>query len=266
MYVDPDGEFAWVIPVIIGIGSGVYNVIQNKDDIHGFWSGAGYFTAGFAGGCLGTLAASTGIGILPAMGVGSMVGGLTSGTLGGVFRTIDKGLNFQNFEEGFFDSYDSGSFGGSIGGAYYGAINAGHLSKASGVSVDIWTGKGADFARKTIKERIITGNTNYSYNQITKGEIHHVFPYKNKTWTYQYKDITNKYDFDLNGPQNKMFIPGHRGRHPKEYLQWLLRELMEIDRTSNGDKEIFMKLYKEKIWDSLKKEPGMVHKWWWINK
>ncbi len=254
VYIDPDGDIVWLIPVAGGVIGSAYNLIKNRGKIHDFWSFTGYAVAGFAGGFVGTLAATSTVGVWAGMGIGSLAGGFTSGTLGGFFNSIDKGWNFNNFWGGFCDSYDSGSIGGSIGGGIQGGYNAFKLSKASEVSVNIWNGKGQEEANRVLLQKKLN---------INEGEIHHVIPHQNSTWTPKYREITDKYNFDLNNTSNKLFISGHKGRHPIEYHHWVYDNLKEIDYIAAGDEGVFRQMYFERIYNGLKNNPGMVHKWWW---
>lgn len=74
---------------------------------------------------------------------------------------------------------------------------------------------------------------------------------------------TDKYNFDLNNTSNKLFISGHKGRHPIEYHHWVYDNLKEIDYIAAGDEGVFRQMYFERIYNGLKNNPGMVHKWWW---
>jgi hypothetical protein len=39
--------------------------------------------------------------------------------------------------------------------------------------------------------------------------------------------------------------------------------LKEIDYIAAGDEGVFRQMYFERIYNGLKNNPGMVHKWWW---
>ena len=133
IYTDPDGEFWFLIPLVIG---GVINVATHWDQIHNFKDGlvafgigaaagtAAYFTGGAALGAIGGLGvtggflggAAAGIGAAaaasPIQGIGNMAyfgdpysvkqfgldvlsGGITGGVIGGTTSLV-KGRNFWN--------------------------------------------------------------------------------------------------------------------------------------------------------------------------
>lgn len=48
VYIDKDGKWIWVIPLI----AGAFNVASNWNNFHGFWEGASYFAAGAVSGYL----------------------------------------------------------------------------------------------------------------------------------------------------------------------------------------------------------------------
>mgnify|MGYP003505110701 CR=1 FL=1 len=67
---------------------------------------------------------------------------------------------------------------------------------------------------------------------------------KNSKYTQQFRQITDKYDLDLDKPWNKEKMQ-HQGRHPNEYHQWMLDNIIEIDKKANGNQEVFLNAFEE---------------------
>lgn len=72
--------------------------------------------------------------------------------------------------------------------------------------------------------------------EVTKpNQVHHYATNKNKIYTQEFKDITDKYGLDLDADWNKELLP-HQGRHPNAYHDFILDEMKNIDNIANGDK------------------------------
>ena len=89
-------------------------------------------------------------------------------------------------------------------------------------------------------------------------QLHHFATNKNKTYTPQFEKIANKYGLDLDDAWNKEYMP-HQGRHPNEYHEYVLDNMIEFDRIAQGDKNIFLKLY-EKMKVHITDNPDMLYK------
>ncbi len=115
--VDPDGELAWFVPIIIGaalggISQGFASEQNGGKFIDGFWKGALIggaaaigVTAGLAGASFTGIASGTVSAGFGATVAGGAAGGLVSGGLGTAFYGGNLGQNLLN-----------GAFGGAIGG------------------------------------------------------------------------------------------------------------------------------------------------------
>ena len=51
MYVDPDGQFSWLISALVG---GAMNLCANIENVDNFWDGLGYFFVGARAAALST--------------------------------------------------------------------------------------------------------------------------------------------------------------------------------------------------------------------
>ena len=90
---------------------------------------------------------------------------------------------------------------------------------------------------------------------------HHYFTNKNKTYTPLFVQIFQKYGLSLSDMWNKNLLP-HLGRHPNEYHEFMLKQLVKYDTIAQGDINIFMQLIEE-----LKKyiisHPEILYKNYW---
>jgi hypothetical protein len=92
--------------------------------------------------------------------------------------------------------------------------------------------------------------------------MHHFATNKNTKWTHQMAEIAEKYGLDLDDAWNKELLP-HRGRHPDAYHEWVLERMTEIDQAAQGNVEIFLDLYEQKVKQVVRENPAMLQKWWW---
>ncbi|EON77391.1 hypothetical protein ADIS_2124 [Lunatimonas lonarensis] len=112
MMVDPDGELAWFVPIIIGA---VVNTALNAKNINNVWDALGYAAVGAA-----TSAISMGI----ASGVGW---GLTASSMGGSFGSA--------FSTGFGMAFQGSVQAAGIGGGFFaGALTGASSGFAAGFS------------------------------------------------------------------------------------------------------------------------------------
>lgn len=90
--------------------------------------------------------------------------------------------------------------------------------------------------------------------------MHHFYN-KSKPYTPKFIEILNKYGIDVDGSWNKSLLP-HMGMHPNALYDFMLDNVREFDKTANGDKELFLKLFsaiKERIIDN----PDILYKDYW---
>lgn len=91
---------------------------------------------------------------------------------------------------------------------------------------------------------------------------HHFATNKHSKFTPEMESIARRYGLDLNGFWNKRVMP-HLGRHPHAYHRWVLREMRLIDAMTNGNKEMFLRLFNERIIEHVLRNPDMLRKSFW---
>jgi RHS repeat-associated protein len=88
-------------------------------------------------------------------------------------------------------------------------------------------------------------------------QTHHLMSDKCK-WTEKFAGYVEKYGLDLNkGDWNKVRIP-HDGPHAPEYHEWVDRTVQQIMKEAGNDRELFLKLYDEKVKKVVEANPAMV--------
>ena len=75
------------------------------------------------------------------------------------------------------------------------------------------------------------------------GQNHHFLSNKNKTYTPKFKEVTNKYNLNLNGKWNVQNLENHIGRHTNNYHEYMLQQIQSFDKIANGNKDVFMSLF-----------------------
>jgi hypothetical protein len=99
-------------------------------------------------------------------------------------------------------------------------------------------------------------------------QVHHFASNKHLTkWTEQFQAIASKYGLDLDELWNKGPVPGHSGRHPDSYHQWVLQQMQDISNQL-GDcgancADQFMEMFKERVIDPVLEDPTMLTKKYW---
>jgi len=136
-YVDPDGEYLWVIPVVIGVAMGAIQgrIVAQKSGATG-WNAAGYIIGGAAiGGLSGLASYGMGVGIAGA-GLGIIGGNIFAGAISGLTGGVINGAVLTSLAGGSKkEIYNSTLFSGLIGmgigagmGAITGVIEYGRLN------------------------------------------------------------------------------------------------------------------------------------------
>jgi len=221
---------------------------------------AGAYTGGFAFGLTGGGAA----------GAGGFLAGFAAGMTEGVTATaiLSEGNHALGDERFPWQAY---LIAGGTGGLFRGTTNA---MSAYFHGKNVWTG-----------EMVAEGRNQFSFNNTPRHSIsgfntgspsapnnknirrplqtHHFATDKNKTFTPQIKEISEKYKLNLNDDWNKAKLP-HIGRHPNEYHQWVLRQMMEIDRIPNMTPSEFIFQFNNRIIKPVIDNPEMIYKSYWI--
>ena len=70
---------------------------------------------------------------------------------------------------------------------------------------------------------------------------HHMLTNKNKSYTPKFREITDKYNLNLNKEWNIFEVEKHLGRHTSAYHEFMLARLKVIDLKANGDINVFMR-------------------------
>lgn len=79
------------------------------------------------------------------------------------------------------------------------------------------------------------------HNPFTGSERHHIFSNKNKTFTPQYKEIADRYNYSLSQQENIIELEGHHGRHSNAYHKYMLQSLKALDIYAAGDSAEFLR-------------------------
>ncbi len=126
--IDPDGEFAWFIPIIVGaVIGGTSQGIQSVKNGGNFWDGA------WKGALVGAAAGATGFG-LSALGGGAMLVGAGAGAIGGAgFTGIATNWDGRSMLRGGL----IGAAAGLVGGGVASAVGGGGGAFLGGASSDI---------------------------------------------------------------------------------------------------------------------------------
>ena len=75
------------------------------------------------------------------------------------------------------------------------------------------------------------------------------------------KEITDKYNLDLNGKWNIEAME-HHGRHATEYHRAMYEQLQNIDNIANGDVGLFEELF-DKVKKTVMQNPKALYKAFW---
>lgn len=106
------------------------------------------------------------------------------------------------------------------------------------------------------------------------GPLHHIATNKNekrgKKWTKKFKPFFDKAGLDMDGADNKVYVPGHKGPHPDDYHQHVYDKLEAatngIDHTK--DKQKYQQAVKDALADIAKdaQAPGTKVNDWLLKK
>lgn len=98
--------------------------------------------------------------------------------------------------------------------------------------------------------------------------VHHLATDKSLTWTPEFESIAKQYDLNLDDHWNKVTML-HKGPHPKEYHQWVLRnmraahEIAQQETTPDARVERFVSLYREWVAEQVLEDETIVRRDYW---
>ena len=103
---------------------------------------------------------------------------------------------------------------------------------------------GSSWATFTSTMRSAASGLNMAVGAHNGFQTHHMLSNVNKTYTPQYKEVTDKYYLELDQNWNKVDLSHHRGRHTKVYHEFMLTMLREVDSVAKGDLDLFMEGFR----------------------
>jgi len=93
-------------------------------------------------------------------------------------------------------------------------------------------------------------------------QVHHFASNKNTQFTPEYRDITNKYNLDLNGDWNKMAFDTsvHSGRHSVNYHNFVLEGMKKASSEAGSNTNRFIELFNQYVKQPVAKDPSILYK------
>jgi len=132
-----------------------------------------------------------------------------------------------------------------------------------------WTIKGVQLGYQASNTLSFSRNSNYSQPPLPgmenyfgggKTQEHHFVTNKGSFWPNMMRQITDKYNLDLDGSWNRQYIENHSGRHSDVYHQWVYNRLKYIDDFANGDVNQFLNLFYEEIVLPVMNDPTILYR------
>ena len=84
------------------------------------------------------------------------------------------------------------------------------------------------YVNSSLLEVDLFGLSASSYNKL-EGPLHYIATNKNtkrgRKWTNRFKPFFDKAQLDIDGPDNKVYVPNHKGPHPDEYHEYVYNKL-----------------------------------------
>jgi hypothetical protein len=193
MYTDPDGEFAWFVPIIVGAVMGaVQGAMIAKSAGATGWDFAAYM---FMGAGIGAITGAIGGGMAAGIGgsmaysaaglVGAVAGGTVSGAFSGAgFTALAGGDPLRGMWTGAVSGLAGSLVGSGIGGGV-GAFFGGATSGAVGTALNGGSGK------DILKSALIGGVTSFSAYQLQQAAGYWDYKRAGGEWNYrQYYKIS----------------------------------------------------------------------------
>ena len=282
-YVDQNGKIPFfIVGAIIGGGINLFLKVQSGQ-IHNVWDGLAAFGIGAVAGAIGSFTGMYGFVALGGglAGTGGFIAGAASGAIGSACSTPVLSLGNNMF---FGDPFITGEeLLSNIG---FSAISGGLMNGAAAAynGKSFFTGDAgwkthAEFAMAETENSVSASNYErydeqpHYYDESVKNSFpkkkplqnHHFATNKNKTYTPQMKEITDKYGLDLDGSWNKRLLL-HQGRHPNVYHEWVLKKMKIIDAKANLSQKVFVDFFQSDIIEPVVKNPQRLYKQWYKQK
>ena len=129
--------------------------------------------------------------------------------------------------------------------------------------------KNSDEIASLSKEAGKVSDTVVSAKSAIPNQMHHFATNKNKLYTPKYEEILSKYGLGLDdgvnapyGEWNKAMMP-HKGRHPNEYHEFVLDQMMTASKEAGNSTELFIQKYNEYVVEPVMEHPEMLRKKYW---
>ena len=125
------------------------------------------------------------------------------------------------------------------------------------------------YVNSSLLEVDLFGLSASSYNKL-EGPLHYIATNKNtkrgRKWTNRFKPFFDKAQLDIDGPDNKVYVPNHKGPHPDEYHEYVYNKLKRatkgIDpKKSQEQYQMAVKSTLKEIASEAQEVGSQVNKW-----
>ncbi len=275
MYVDPDGDFPWIIVGAALIGGGI-NLYANRDHVENLWQGLSYFGVGAAGG--GAAMAFPEAAFWINGGVTMANSALSQGFADG-WDTINWGhvafegivsMGIERFT-GPLQQNISNWIGGYTSRLTHSTLFNRWINKifASTTTNGMIEGALSVVEKKPILKGVKHGVEKGFYKGTIQWAIsdlpmqkHHFATNKHSEFTPAMENIAKKYGLNLDDDWNIAVMP-HLGRHPSSYNNWVLNRMRLIDKMPGMNQQRFLEEFDIRIKQPIIDNPEMLRKAWW---
>lgn len=266
-YVDETGEnpllIAAGVAALIGGGANLWIQIK-KGHVNNFRDGIVAFLIGGGSAAISVFTGYAATGVLVGTGGGGFWGGFANGGIGSIpgLVFLDAGNQiFLHDEPMSPEDY----MWGIMSTAFVSGLTNGLTSVFKGNNFwtgnEVMAGRGPFAINNTPKSDVTLNHSDGSYAKPYQN--HHFATNKNKTYSPLMEKITNKYNLDLNDDWNIGRMP-HIGRHPNYYHQWVLEQMIEIDKIPEMNTGRFLYEFNLRIIQPVKNNPEMLYKDFWM--
>lgn len=125
------------------------------------------------------------------------------------------------------------------------------------------------YVKSSLLEVDLFGLSASSYNKL-EGFLHHITTNKDtkrgRKWTNRFKSFFDKAQLDIDGPDNKVYVPNHKGPHPDEYYEYVYNKLKRatkgIDpKKSQEQYQMAVKSTLKEVASEAQEVGSQVNKW-----